>query len=165
MFAHMTNGTAEFLQKIIDKHPEKHISLMHGESSSLAYYEDKAKSIFNSGREYVILITIGAVQEEGYVVMNNIPVTEEGQPVFEHHFQNRKHEVEKMPGFQAFRLLKPKKGNTYIVFTQWRSVQDFENWKTSDQFKQAHKNPSVKTPDYYADRPFITSYHMVTEEK
>lgn len=165
MLAHMTNGTADFLQKLIDKHPDKRIWLMHAESSSLAYYEDQAKSIFVSGRDYDILIKRGEIKAEGYVVMNNIPVTEEGQPVFEHQFQNRRHDIEKMPGFQAFRLLKPKKGNTYVVFTQWRSVQDFNNWKTSDHFKHSHKNTSVKPPDYYADRPFLSAYHMIIEEE
>ncbi|CDQ40697.1 hypothetical protein GCM10007111_34060 [Virgibacillus kapii] len=165
MKAFMTNGTIDFLQKLDDNHPDKRIWIMRSNSGALAYYEDKKKSIFASGREYDIIIENGKIQEEGYVVMNNIPVTEEGQPVFEDRFKNRKHDVEMMPGFQAFRLLKPKKGNTYIVFTQWRSVQDFDNWKNSDAFKKSHKGQSSgKPPAYFADQPFLTTYHMVTEE-
>ncbi len=160
----MTNGTADFLKKLEEKHTDKQLWIMSSNSGSLAYYEDEKKSIFASGREYDILIHKGNLQEEGYVVMNNIPVTEEGQPVFEDRFKKRKHEVDMMPGFQAFRLLKPKKGNTYVVFTQWKSVQDFENWKNSDQFKQSHKGQSTKPPAYFADRPFLTTYHMLSDE-
>ncbi|MGX4670146.1 antibiotic biosynthesis monooxygenase family protein [Cerasibacillus sp. JNUCC 74] len=165
MIAHMTNGTADFLKKLADKYPNKQIWLMHSDTSSLAYYEDNKKSIFVSGRDYDILLKNGEIQEEGYVVMNNIPVTEEGQPVFEDRFRKRKQDVENMPGFQALRLLKPKKGNTYIVFTQWQRVKDYENWKNSDQFKQSHKNQSAKPPAYFAERPFLSTYQMFVDEE
>lgn len=159
MKAFMTNGTVDFLEKLEKKHPNIHLYFMTSNTGGLAYYEAE-KNIFSAGREYEILIQKGNIQDEGYVVMNNIPVTEEGQPVFEDRFKQRQNEVEMMPGFQAFRLLKPKKGRTYVVFTQWRSEQDFENWKNSKEFKHTHQG-QTKPPAYFADRPFLTNYHMI----
>lgn len=165
MKAYMTNGTVDFLLKLNDQHPNLHFHLMTSPSSTLAYYEGNVKNVFVSGRAYDVLIHTGELQEDGFVVMNNIPVTEEGRPVFEERFKKRQHAVDAMPGFQAFRLLKPHKGNTYIVFTQWRRKVDYENWKNSEQFSEAHKKSSVKPPAYFADRPFLMSYHMYNSDE
>ncbi|SFA81692.1 Heme-degrading monooxygenase HmoA [Lentibacillus halodurans] len=162
MNAYMTNGTLDFLKKLPDKHPDIDFYFMRESASTLVYYEGNGKSIFASGRAYEILIENGTVRSEGFVVMNNIPVADEGKATFEDKFKQRQQNVESMPGFQAFRLLRPKKGNTYIVMTQWASKADFENWKKSDQFKQAHQGGGdVKPPAYFLDRPFVTSYHMI----
>ncbi len=94
--------------------------------------------------------------------MNNIPVADEGKATFEDKFKQRQQSVENMKGFQAFRLLRPNKGNTYVVMTQWASEDDYENWKNSDQFKQAHKDGAdTKPPAYFLDQPFVTNYHMI----
>lgn len=162
MNAYMTNGTLDFLSKLPDKHPEIEFYFMQESANTLVYYEGNKKNIFASGRAYEIIIENGTIRENGYVVMNNIPVADEGKALFEDKFKHRGQNVESMPGFQAFRLLRPKKGNTYVVMTQWSSKADFENWKNSDQFKQAHKNGSdVKPPAYFLDRPFVASYHMI----
>ncbi len=165
MKAFMTNGTIDFLLKLDEKYKDIQFYFMTSNSSGLAYYEGKEKSVFNSGRDYDVLIKKGEILEDGYVVMNNIPVVEDGQASFEARFKEREHDVDMMPGFQAFRFLKPRKGNTYVVFTQWQSVQDFENWKNSEQFKKSHKGPATKPPAHYADKPFITTYHMFDEKE
>lgn len=163
MDAYMTNGTFDFLKKMKDDHPKINFYYMKGDSSTLVYYESNDnKNIFTSGRAYETVVVNGELQEEGFVVMNNIPVTDEGVPILEDRFKKRQKTVDSTPGFQAFRLLRPKKGNTYVVLTQWASEDDFENWKNSDQFKKAHKDGGAGSkPAYFPDRPFITSYHMI----
>ncbi|TMN23041.1 antibiotic biosynthesis monooxygenase family protein [Lentibacillus cibarius] len=164
MNAYMTNGTFEFLKKLPKQHPDISFYFMKESASTLVYYEGKGKNVFASGRAYDIVIDNGDLQVNGFVVMNNIPVADEGKATFEDKFKQRQQDVETMPGFQAFRLLRPKNGNTYVVLTQWASENDFENWKNSNQFKQAHKGGDAKPPAYFLDRPFITSYHMVEVE-
>src|SRR5699024_6418806 len=144
MQAFMTNGTLELLQSIAEKNPDITFYFMNRDTTTLAYYESNEKNIFASGRAYEVLLSKGNIVQDGFVVMNNIPVTEEGRPVFEDRFRQRQNEVDTMPGFQAFRLLRPVKGNTYVVFTQWASEQDFNNWKNAEQFKKAHKGPNTK---------------------
>ncbi|OZU87939.1 antibiotic biosynthesis monooxygenase [Virgibacillus indicus] len=165
MKAFMTNGTVNFLEKLEDKHSAIDFFLMTSNSGALAYYESEGKSVFSAGRNYEIVIQSGNIQKDGYVVMNNIPVTEDGRAPFEDRFKQRENEMDMMPGFQAFRLLRPLKGNTYVVFTQWASIQDFENWKNSEHFKKAHKGQATKPPAYAADRPFLTEYHMLKKEE
>lgn len=166
MKAFMTIGTLRFLRQLVKKHDSIHFYLMNNihEMSSLAYYEAAGKSVFAAGHTYDIFLAGGQMEDQGFVVMNNIPVTNEGQPVFEDRFKQRQGSIEKMPGFQAFRLLKPIRGNEYIILTQWARQTDYEAWATSDEFVTSHDNPAVKPPAYFASRPFMTSYTMADEE-
>lgn len=164
MKAFMTGGTLDFLMKLAEKHKQYHFYLMMNASSALAYYESDGKSVFGAGRTYTKLFESGFIQDEGYVVMNHIPLTEEGEPVFVNRFRQRQDNINAMPGFQSFRLLEPARGNTYIIFTQWTSKTHFEKWKESDEFAKSHHNSAVKPPAYFAKRPFVSTYKMVDEE-
>lgn len=156
----MTNGTLSFLIKLEEQHPEIDFYLMNSNTGSLAYYENKEKNVFSSGREYDVLVQSGDIQKKGHVVMNNIPVTDDDRPVFEDRFKQQQKAVDDAPGFLAFRLLRQKKGNKYVIFTQWATANDFENWKNSDQFAKAHKQQATKPAAYFPNKPFITTYHM-----
>ena len=160
MKAFMTNGTIRFLEKLAEKHPDITFHLMSSSSGGLAYYENKNKNVFASGREYEVIVQKGDMKEKGFVVMNNITVTDDDRSVFEDRFKKQQAVVEGMEGFQAFRLLRPTSGNKYVVVTQWRSEKDFENWKNSDQFAKAHERRTTKPPAYFPNKPFITTYHM-----
>ncbi|MGM8366084.1 antibiotic biosynthesis monooxygenase family protein [Virgibacillus sp. W0181] len=165
MKAYMTTGTLDFLIKMEMKYQAIEFHLMNSPSGALAYYEGEGKSIFTAGRTYDVLLSKGKIEEKGYVVMNHITVTDEGKPVFEDGFEKRQHDMVHIAGFQAFRLLKPVKGNTYVVFTQWTSEQDYMNWKNSDSFKKSHEEQAVKPPAYFADRPYVSTYHMINEDE
>ncbi|MBS3680516.1 antibiotic biosynthesis monooxygenase [Ornithinibacillus massiliensis] len=162
MKAYLTNGTIDFLIKFAKKYPAIHFHFMNGPSNDIAYYEGTDQQIFQAGREYDVIVQSGDIMETGYVVLNNIPVIDEGRPLFEDNFKKRQKEVDSQPGFQAFRLLKPMSGNTYIVFTQWDSAQSYERWKNSEAFKKAHAE--TKPPAYFADRPFVTTYSMIERD-
>lgn len=165
MKAFMTSGTLNFLEKITEKNAQLTFFLMNSASSTLAYYEGEGKSVFGAGREYEIVIKSGNIQETGYIVMNNIPLTEEGKPVFEDRFKQRQEDISSLQGLQAFRMLKPLKGSTYVILTQWASGEDYKTWKDSDDFTKSHENQAVKPPAYFAARPFVTSYSMVIEDE
>jgi heme oxygenase (mycobilin-producing) len=163
MNAFMTNGTYDFLLKLAEKYPAIKFHFMKSTSNDVAYYEGTKQSVFVSGRAFEVLVQSGDILDSGYVVMNNIPVTDEGVPIFEDNFKKRQQAIGKQEGFQAFRLLKPTKGNTYIVFTQWDSMDSFEQWKDSEGFQKAHVD--TKPSAYFADRPFVNTYHMIEKDK
>ncbi|SFG01604.1 Heme-degrading monooxygenase HmoA [Halobacillus alkaliphilus] len=163
----MTNGTLNYLAKLDKQHPDAHLLFMQDQDKTVAYYEGE-NPIFEEGREYEIVDSVGSLQPKGYVVMNNIPVADEGRPVFEDRFKNRAGNVENMEGFQAIRILRPVKGNTYVVLTQWRNAQDFEDWKNSQSFEQAHKNSGPKhekKPSFIDGDAYITKYQMLQLEE
>ncbi|WP_079529344.1 antibiotic biosynthesis monooxygenase family protein [Halobacillus hunanensis] len=163
MIVSMTNGTLNYLAKLDQQYKEANLLFMQAQDKTVAYYEGDEPSIFEEGRDYEIVDSAGDVQNTGYVVMNNIPVSSEGRPLFEDRFKKRVGSVEGMDGFQAIRILRPVKGNTYVVFTQWRNEQSFEDWKNSQAFEKAHQNsgPDHKQkPSFIDGKPYITKYHM-----
>ncbi|SES99700.1 Heme-degrading monooxygenase HmoA [Salinibacillus kushneri] len=162
----MTIGTLEYLQKIKQDHPEANILIMQNATNGLAYYEGNNDDVFSEERTYETVDSVGEMKEEGYVVMNNIPVTDEGRPIFEDHFLNRQGKIEEMPGFQAIRVLRPVHGNTYIILTQWENEKRFHDWKNSQSFARAHQNQSEKNqerPSYSAGPSYVTAYSMVVD--
>ncbi|WP_079480688.1 antibiotic biosynthesis monooxygenase family protein [Halobacillus salinus] len=162
----MTSGTIDFLSKLKSKHPDASLFFMQDQDKAIAYCEGE-KSVFEEGREYETVDYLGNMKPEGYVVMNNIPVADEGRPVFEDRFKNRAGNVENREGFQAIRILRPLQGNTYVVLTQWRNAQDFEDWKNSQSFDDAHKKSGPKhkkKPSFIDGDAYITKYHMVDVE-
>ncbi|WP_102336163.1 antibiotic biosynthesis monooxygenase family protein [Salimicrobium jeotgali] len=167
MIVSMTNGTIDFLKKIQHQHSDKQVQLMQGDNSTIAYYEGEEPSIFEESRDYEIVDSTGDVQNSGFVVTNNIPVSEEGRATFEDRFKSRKGNVEGMDGFQAIRILRPKQGKTYVVFTQWRDKESFDNWRNSQSFEQAHKKsgPEHKQkPSFIDGDAYIMHYRMVNPE-
>lgn len=164
MKAFMTNGTLDFLEGILLKHKSIHFHYMHNGSGTLVYYEDNGKNVFGAGRTYEVILSNGHIQPSGYVVMHNIPLTEEGKPIFIDRFRQRVNQISSFPGFQSFRLLQSVKDQMHIVFTQWTSKDHFESWKESEDFMKSHYHQDIKQPAYFAARPFSVSYLMIAEE-
>lgn len=75
------------------------------------------------------------------VVANRIPVSKGWEEEFEKRWRNRKWSIAGLPGFLGTEVLRPVKGDTYIVQTHWRSMKDFEGWTKSAAFGEAHADP------------------------
>jgi heme-degrading monooxygenase HmoA len=62
-------------------------------------------------------------------------------------FAARAGEVSKMAGFEAFELLRPSdERETFLVYTRWRSEEDFQAWMGSPAFQHGHKAHSSQGP-------------------
>jgi heme oxygenase (mycobilin-producing) len=73
------------------------------------------------------------------VKINAIEVPEGMGSALEERFAKRAGEVERMPGFQGFELLRPVSGETrYFVYTRWESEAAFEAWVNSSEFVKGH---------------------------
>ena len=50
-------------------------------------------------------------------------------------------------GFEAFELLKPNDDrNQFLVYTRWRSEEDFQAWAKSAAFGEGHKAHNTQGP-------------------
>jgi heme-degrading monooxygenase HmoA len=73
------------------------------------------------------------------VKINAIEVPEGMGPELEERFAKRAREVEGMPGFEGFELLRPIEGETrYFVYTRWESEEAFQGWVNSSEFTRGH---------------------------
>lgn len=63
------------------------------------------------------------------VKINRLSVPEGSSAELEKRFAQRKHSVDKAPGFEGFELLRPV-GETkeYFVVTKWATDEDFQAW-------------------------------------
>ncbi|MFC7928783.1 antibiotic biosynthesis monooxygenase family protein [Streptomyces cinereoruber] len=63
------------------------------------------------------------------VKINVLTVPAEQREVLEQRFASRAGAVEGSDGFEWFELLRPLEGtDQYLVYTRWRSEEDFRNW-------------------------------------
>ena len=81
------------------------------------------------------------------VRVNAITVPAERVEEFEQRFAARAGEGSKAAGFEAFELLRPTdERDTFLVYTRWRSEDDFQAWVSSPAFQHGHKAHSTSGP-------------------
>ena len=81
------------------------------------------------------------------VRINAITVSPERAEEFEGRFAARAGMVSKSPGFEAFELLRPTDDRgVYLVYTRWRSEEDFQAWAASPAFQHGHRQHSTQGP-------------------
>ncbi len=78
-----------------------------------------------------------------YVAINVLTVPDGAGSTLEERFAARQGSVDRAPGFEHFELLRPLEGTEdYLVYTRWRSKDDFEAWRGSQAFGQGHAQAS-----------------------
>jgi heme-degrading monooxygenase HmoA len=81
------------------------------------------------------------------VRINAITVPKERADELVKRFAARAGEVSKSEGFEAFELLAPTDDrDTFLVYTRWRSQEDFQAWMDSAAFQHGHKAHDTKGP-------------------
>ncbi|GAA2914795.1 mycobilin-forming heme oxygenase MhuD [Streptomyces thioluteus] len=80
------------------------------------------------------------------VKINVLTVPTEQREVLEQRFASRAGAVEGSDGFEWFELLRPVEGtDTYLVYTRWRSEEDFQAWMEGPM-KAAHRGSTDGAP-------------------
>ena len=51
--------------------------------------------------------------------------------------------VDSFPWFVKNEVLRPVKGDSYVVMTYWESMEQFQKWMESDSFKKAHSGETL----------------------
>ena len=159
----MTNGTLDHLEKIAKKHPEINLYFMRNQTAAVAYYEGTDEPIFDQPRGYEIFVTKGTLHLDGYVVMQHIPVSDDGRPIFESEYKDHAKKIKAQSGVYALRVLRPLRGNTFVVLIQWENEARYQDWFKTDMLNNTtgKKKKKKKKPKYRAGKPFSTKYTMV----
>jgi heme-degrading monooxygenase HmoA len=97
------------------------------------------------------------------VRINAITVPRERADELVGRFAARAGEVSKMPGFEAFELMRPTDDrDVFLVYTRWRSQEDFDNWVNSNAFTHGHAAHNTKGPVSTASE--LWSFDVVQHE-
>ena len=94
------------------------------------------------------------------VVSNRLQVAKGREEEFEKRFEGRARLVENMPGFVRLEILRPIKGDYYIVLTHWQDEPSFQAWTNSTEFKEAHRN---RPPSEIFAGPNVFEMHEVIQ--
>ena len=80
------------------------------------------------------------------VVKFNVLTVPKGEgATLEERFAKRAGLVENQEGFEEFQLLRPVEGtDKYLVYTRWRSQEDFQNWVEGQAFKKGHTQAAAE---------------------
>jgi heme oxygenase (mycobilin-producing) len=160
MNIYITTGTYEFLRLIKEKHPKESFILMENTEHALLLHETHGLSIFNTSRKYEVFGSIGLLTTKGIVVMNHIPVTEEGKPLFEHHIRKSLG-----LGINCLRMLRPISSNVYIILTIWEKEQDYKSWQKTQAYTDAFvmiksEMGVVPATNIFSSNPYLSTYFI-----
>ncbi len=73
------------------------------------------------------------------VKINVLTVPPDMREELERRFSGRAGVVDSADGFEWFELLRPVEGtDRYLVYTRWRSEEDFRAWRDSQDFARGH---------------------------
>lgn len=98
------------------------------------------------------------------VKINAIAVPEGKGPELEERFAERARVVETMPGFEGFELLRPVDGETrYFVYTRWADDESFQNWVSSQGFRQGHARADSADERPVATQASLLQFEVVLE--
>ncbi|MDQ0162334.1 antibiotic biosynthesis monooxygenase family protein [Aeribacillus alveayuensis] len=167
---YITYGTVDYLNKLQKQFPQECMLFLQNEHTAVLMHETMGESVFQQPKKYEVIDKSGSiVSKKGFAVLNHIPVTDEGRPLFEYSFKERARLIENQGGFVAIRVLKPLQSDTYIILTLWEDEKSFTNWKTSQSFAKAHqKNKHLGTDsakkNIFPSPSYVKTYYVVTEE-
>jgi heme oxygenase (mycobilin-producing) len=158
MKIYITTGTLDYLMKLKNDYPTEKMLLLEGEDYAVLLHETAGEPLFNEPRKYDVLDSTGDFGGK-FAVFNNIPVTEEGRPIFEYRFSQRARLIEKEPGFVAIRVLRPLSNDTYIIMTLWESEKHFKGWQQSKAHQKRGKQEEIIQQKTIFPRPsYVTTY-------
>ena len=97
-------------------------------------------------------------------VANRLYVNPEFAGAFEERFRQRAGLVDKMPGFISNQILRPvNEGDPYVVFTFWKSRQDFLNWVRSDEFTKGHAQSGTLPKEAFTKQNVLELHEVVQD--
>ena len=98
-----------------------------------------------------------------FIAMNRFRIALGREEVFEELWRSRDSQLDQVPGFKEFHLLKgasDEEATLYASHTIWASKSDFEAWTQSENFRKAHAN--ARAPEgTYLGHPNFEGFDVV----
>jgi heme-degrading monooxygenase HmoA len=100
-----------------------------------------------------------------YIAMNRFRVRKGSEEAFESVWLNRESQLDTMPGFVEFHLLKGPAADDHTLYashTVWQNHASFEAWTQSESFRAAHAragNKSESAP-LYLEHPKFEGFEV-----
>lgn len=142
---YITTGTYHFLQNIMKKHPNENIHHYTRQDTTVLIHETHGESVFAQPREYRVIESRGEFYDHEFIAASYIPVSEEMSHRFENHYANIDSEFDRFEGFESFRLLRPRKGDTYMILLGYDSNESYEDFTKSAFFAEYFSREATRS--------------------
>nr|WP_263312899.1 hypothetical protein [Mammaliicoccus sp. Marseille-Q6498] len=133
---YITTGTYQFLHNIMKKYPGENIHHYTRQDTTVLIHETTGETVFSSPREYRVLESKGEFYNHEFIAASYIPVSDEMLHRFENHYVDVDNQFSEFEGFESFRLLKPKKGDTYMILIGFESNDLYEDFTKSSFYTE-----------------------------
>lgn len=100
-----------------------------------------------------------------FIAMNRFKVGKGSEADFEAVWRNRDSQLDKVPGFVEFRLLRGPEAEDHTLFashTIWKDRAAFEAWTRSEHFRKAHANAG-QNKVLYLGHPVFEGFETVID--
>ena len=97
-----------------------------------------------------------------FIAMNRFRVKKGSEQAFEKVWLSRDSQLNKVPGFVEFHLLKGPEHEDFTLYashTVWQNQGAFEAWTKSEAFRAAHKDAGQNQP-LYIDHPQFEGFEV-----
>jgi heme-degrading monooxygenase HmoA len=97
-----------------------------------------------------------------FIAMNRFRVKKGSEQAFEKVWLSRDSQLNTVPGFVEFHLLKGPEHEDFTLYashTIWQSKSAFEAWTKSEAFRAAHKDAGQNKP-LYIDHPQFEGFEV-----
>lgn len=100
-----------------------------------------------------------------FIAMNRFHVAPGAETDFEQMWRTRDSALDRVEGFQDFKLLRGATGDEhtlYVSHTVWKDRATFEAWTRSEHFRKAHASAGDRKP-MYVGHPRFEGFESVVE--
>ena len=97
-----------------------------------------------------------------FIAMNRFRVKKGSEQAFEKVWLSRDSQLNKVPGFVEFHLLKGPEHEDFTLYashTVWQNQNAFEAWTKSEAFRAVHKDAGQNKP-LYIDHPQFEGFEV-----
>ena len=97
-----------------------------------------------------------------FIAMNRFRVRKGSEQAFEKVWLSRDSQLNKVPGFVEFHLLKGPEHEDFTLYashTVWQNQSAFEAWTKSEAFRAVHKDAGQNKP-LYIDHPQFEGFEV-----
>ena len=100
-----------------------------------------------------------------YIAMNRFQIVPGEEDAFEKVWQERDSQLETVPGFVEFRLLKGPGSEAHTLYashTIWQDYAAFDGWTKSEAFRRAHEGAGDRK-QLYIGHPMFEGFEVVQQ--
>lgn len=103
-----------------------------------------------------------------YIAMNRFRVVPGFEQAFEDMWKSRQGRLAEVPGYVEFHMLKGPKADDHTLYashTIWETVEHFQAWTKSEQFRAAHANAGQNRGKVeYLSGPHFEGFDVIIHE-